>query len=614
MVAATEDTTTDVAGRRRSRQPARRDLVSTGWKHLRRERRRVVGLGVLAVVTAQAESAALVLIALIADTAARGADHTDLNVGPISVTLTVQVAATLAGAAIILAAAAVFVFRYLSAKVYALLERNSRDEIVLSYAEADWEHQSTQKSSRIHGRILGLMNARAEAFAGLVGWIRALAAIAVFVVVAAVISPVAAAAMVLFGVILSLAVFPVRRKVARITAQVAREEVGLAADVAEAADHGADVQVFGAWPAFLTRFAAKSRSLQHLRERLGMVKGLMPVMYQYGALALILLILIMAFMFQASGDVGQFAAAALLLLRSVHYGQQMQFSLQRLAESVPRIDLLNRELYVPPPRVVPGDRELRVIDRLELRQAGYQYPGADKQALTGVSLELRPGTIVGVAGPSGSGKSTLAQILLRVRWLTAGEYLVNGVPAEQYSVNSWTGLVSHVPQQPRLLNGTLADNVRFLDSSITEQRVVTALEAVGLQELVRSLPGGLQAEVGPTGRNLSGGQVQRLGIARALARDPRLVILDEPTSSLDVDAEKIVGEALTALRGRPDVVVVVIAHRPSTLALCDEMVVLQDGGLVAAGRSEDVALDNEFLGRTWATGWEVRPPSDAVVD
>jgi ABC-type multidrug transport system fused ATPase/permease subunit len=101
---------------------------------------------------------------------------------------------------------------------------------------------------------------------------------------------------------------------------------------------------------------------------------------------------------------------------------------------------------------------------------------------------------------------------------------------------------------------------------------------------------------------LSGGQVQRLGIARALVREPRLVVLDEPTSALDVNAERVIADALASLRGRTDMVIVVIAHRPSTLALCDEIVVLQDGQVTGVGRSEELALESDFMAATWSTG------------
>jgi ABC-type multidrug transport system fused ATPase/permease subunit len=152
------------------------------------------------------------------------------------------------------------------------------------------------------------------------------------------------------------------------------------------------------------------------------------------------------------------------------------------------------------------------------------------------------------------------------------------------------------------LHGTLFENVSFLDETISRDQVLKSLELVGLSSLVADLPGGLESRIGPSERGLSGGQIQRLGIARALARNPQLVILDEPTSALDVDAERIVADALNVVRSRPDVLVIVIAHRPSTLALCDEIVVLENGRIASAGKLDEVAGESEFLSRTWCSG------------
>jgi ATP-binding cassette, subfamily B, bacterial len=595
----------DAAQRRaeeRLRSRSRRDLVSTAWRHLADERRTVVGLGLLAVIAAQAESAALVLIALTADTVARGEDQIDIDAGPVSASIGMAPMGVLTVIALALTAVVVLIYGRLTARIAARLERQARDEVVSSYAGADWEYQSTQKASRVHGR-LRLMHARSGTFVGLVGWTRALTSIAVFVTAAAVISPFAALVIVVFGAVLSVAVLPIRRRAVRIAIQAAEQEVGLSEDVGEAIDQGPDVKVFGAWPAFGDRFDARSGTLQQLRARAGAVRALLPVVYQYGAFLLILLVMFAAWASDASGNVGQFAAAALLLLRSVQYGQQLQQSLHTIADSVPGVERLQRELQVPPPRVVPGTGTLRGVGAVRLRDVSYEYPGSETPALHNVSVDLHPGTIVGIAGPSGSGKSTLAQILLRLRWPTAGQYLIDGRPAEEYSITSWNRLACHVPQQPRLLHGTLADNVSFFDESISREKIAATLSAVGLGELVDSMPGGLDADVGPTSRNLSGGQVQRIGIARALVRDPRLVVLDEPTSALDVNAERLVGDALGALRGRPDVLVIVIAHRPSTLALCDEIVVLQDGRVTATGRSRDVAGQSEFFASTRGEDW-----------
>lgn len=583
-----------------------RDLITTAVRYLASEKRSLIGLGVLAVIAAQAESIALVLIALIADTVSRGGSSVDVSSGPVSTEFPMLAAGIVAMAAIIVASVLVYNHGRLVARVSARLEREDRDRIVASYADADWEYQSTQKSARAQGR-LRLMTARSQTFAGLLGWIRSGASIAVFVVVAAVMSPLAAVIIIAFGVALSLAVLPIRLRTRRISRRTAEAEVGLAEDFGEAIDQRADVHVFGAWPAFIGRFGTRSETLQGLRERIGKLKALLPVVYQNGALALILMVLMAAALAPSSGDIGAFLASALLLLRSVQYGQALQRALQNIASAVPAMEVLRRELVVPPPQVTPGTQVLDEIERVELDGVAYAYPGADQPALQDVSLVLRPGVIVGLAGPSGSGKSTLAQILLRLRWPTAGRYLVNGRDASEYSAESWSRRVNHLPQEPNLLHGTLSENVTYLDDSISRHRVEEVLRAVGLYELVESLPDGLETQLGPSGRNLSGGQVQRLGIARSLVREPRLVVFDEPTSALDVNAERVVGEALAALRGRTDMLVVVIAHRPSTLALCDEIVVLQDGQLTGVGRSDELALKSEFLAATWATDRTVSP-------
>lgn len=585
-----------------SRPWLRRDLISTAWRHLAGERRAVLGLGVLALAAAQVESAALVLIALIADSVARGAANLEGELGPLVVDEPVTEVAILTLVGIVGAAFLVFTHGRLAARVNARLEREDRDRIVRTYAGADWEYQSGQTSSRAQGRIR-LMRSRAKAFSGLVHWFRGAASIAVFVAVAAAMSPLTALIIVGFGILLSSAVLPIRLKTRRVARQTAEVEVELTEEFGEAIEQGPDIHVFGAWPIVIDRFDARSSRLQTLRERTGKLQSMLPVVYQFGALALILLILLAAAMSGADGEVGRFAASAMLLLRSVQYGQALQQSLYQIANAVPAAEVLHRELRVPPPRKVPGERALDNVEQIELRDVGYQYPGAQQPALSGVTLELRPGVIVGLAGPSGSGKSTLAHILLRLRWPTTGRYLVNGRDAEEYSTESWTRLVSHLPQQPHLLHGSLADNVTFYDDSISRSRVEASLQAVGLHELIETLPGGLDAQLGPTARDLSGGQVQRLGIARSLVRAPRLVVFDEPTSALDVNAERIVGEALAALREQPDVTVVVIAHRASTLALCDEIVVLNEGRISVVGRSDELARRSDFLAATWRSDY-----------
>jgi ABC-type multidrug transport system fused ATPase/permease subunit len=199
-----------------------------------------------------------------------------------------------------------------------------------------------------------------------------------------------------------------------------------------------------------------------------------------------------------------------------------------------------------------------------------------------------------VAGPSGAGKSTLVQVLLRLRAPTEGSYLVDGRPAADYRAGDWAREVSLVPQEPKLIEGTVADNIRFLRTGITDQQVATASGLAGLDRDLAVWPDGVDRLVGPRHLALSGGQRQRVAIARALAGAPSLLVLDEPTSALDVECERVIQDTLAGLKGL--VTVVVIAHRLTTLQRCDRILLLRDGRVEACGSPGDVILRGGTVG------------------
>jgi ABC-type multidrug transport system fused ATPase/permease subunit len=232
-----------------------------------------------------------------------------------------------------------------------------------------------------------------------------------------------------------------------------------------------------------------------------------------------------------------------------------------------------------------GGEELARPAVHELVGVGYRYP-AGHEALADVDLRLGVGEALGVAGPSGAGKSTLVQVLLGLRVPTAGRYLVDGRPAAAYRAGDWARTVSLVPQEPKLIEGTIADNIRFLRAGITDRQVETASRQAGLDRDIAAWPEGIDRRVGPRHRALSGGQRQRVAIARALAGAPSLLVLDEPTSALDVECERVIQDTLAALKGA--VTVVVIAHRLTTLQRCDRILLLRDGRVEACGSPGEV--------------------------
>ncbi len=290
----------------------------------------------------------------------------------------------------------------------------------------------------------------------------------------------------------------------------------------------------------------------------------------------------------------RYVAVILLLYRSLGNGRALQSSYQSLVSTVPTIREVQRQ------RRLLSESESRrsgipirdCISTIELRDVGYVYPNGNA-ALAAANLTLRRGQAVGIVGPSGAGKSTLAQLVLGLRDPTSGAVLVDGVDLAEVDLASWFGRIAMVPQSPRAIQDSVADNVRFLRTGISDSEVKQALKTAKLYDEVMALPDGLDTVLGEFGARLSGGQVQRLAVARALVAEPRLVVMDEPTSALDPITEEALRVGLEYLKER--CILVIIAHRFSTLRLCEQIVVVEEGRIQAVGDRSMIENKNEFF-------------------
>ena len=274
-----------------------------------------------------------------------------------------------------------------------------------------------------------------------------------------------------------------------------------------------------------------------------------------------------------------FGFILLRLLPLVNQIYQLQSHLVYLAWGVKEVE---RWLASPqyPNRPFGALKFDGVRQSIRFEQAGFVYPNGT-QALTSVSVEIPAGKTVALVGASGSGKSTVATLLLRLRQPNAGRIVVDGNDYWEFSADSWHGSVAVVEQEAFLFCDTLARNIAFGFPEVSAEAIRTAVRQAQLEDLVKGLPEGLETVVGERGMTLSGGQRQRLAIARALVRDPKILILDEATSALDPLSERLVQSALEdATQGRT---VLVIAHRLSTIQHADHIVVLDKGRAVEQG-------------------------------
>ena len=227
------------------------------------------------------------------------------------------------------------------------------------------------------------------------------------------------------------------------------------------------------------------------------------------------------------------------------------------------------------------------ISTIQLHNISLTYPSKVLPAVSNITLEIPAGTSVAFVGPSGAGKTTIIDILLGVLIPNEGQVLVSGVPP-LVAVSKWPGAVSYVPQDVMIVAGTIRENVAlgYPSNSYTDELVMYALKIAHLDQFVLGLPQGLETNVGERGAKISGGQRQRLGIARAMFTCPHLLVLDEATSSLDGETESNISEAISALRGLTTVVM--IAHRLSTIKKADVVVYLAEGKIVAKGSFNEV--------------------------
>jgi ABC-type multidrug transport system fused ATPase/permease subunit len=285
-------------------------------------------------------------------------------------------------------------------------------------------------------------------------------------------------------------------------------------------------------------------------------------------------------------------ATVVLVLRALAQGQTLASVSAIMQEGEDCVGEIEAHIaaWRPPTR---GRRPCPPLDSIEVNDVSYTHAGDDWPAVADVALRLVRGELLGVVGRTGAGKSTLAAIALGLLTPTRGSVSVGGLALDEIDPAEWHSRTAWVGQDPHLLTGTVAENIRYLRDEVGDEAVRTAALAAGLAPELTSWPLGIDHPVGPAGAALSGGQRQRVALARALAGDPGVLVLDEPTSALDAHAEAAVRDALTA--ASRDRIVVVIAHRPSTVRACDRVAVIEGGRIAACAPVERLAAGSAYF-------------------
>jgi ATP-binding cassette, subfamily B, bacterial len=560
-------------------------LVTVGHRWL------AIALLVGSLVSGLLESAILVLIAQVASAMVQGSGRLSADAGPFGLSTTVGIALVVAGVCAVLRVAVQVGVAYLPARLAADVQARLRRGLFDEFNRTSWSVQSVERDGHLQELLtsqvvqaslglfqIGLFVTSAMAFLTLLG-----SALLLSVPVAVVIIVVAW--------LLSLMLRPLSRLGRRQAKELSGTSLAFAGGVSEAVRVAEETQVFGVSNAQRKRvdLLLDADRTAFLRTRF-MVR---LVQYLYQSLAIAVIVGGLGGLYlSGTGRIAVLGAVVLILVRSATYGQQAYSSYLVVLQAAPFIDRLvaTEERYrsaVPPAQ----HRRLDGVRTIACRGVHYSY-GRNLDALVDVSFDVPAGETVGIVGPSGAGKSTLVQILLRLREPTTGVYLVNGVPASTVSSEDWHRVVACVPQDPRLIDGSVLDNIRFF-REIDDEAVERAARLAHIHDDVVAWPSGYETMVGQRADAVSGGQRQRICLARALAGEPDVLVLDEPTSSLDLRSESLIQESLATLSGR--ITLFVVSHRLSMLSACDRVMVLSAGRIEAFDGTDNLEQTNAFF-------------------
>ncbi|MDR0958990.1 MAG: ABC transporter ATP-binding protein/permease [Propionibacteriaceae bacterium] len=285
------------------------------------------------------------------------------------------------------------------------------------------------------------------------------------------------------------------------------------------------------------------------------------------------------------GQIGAFISYLMQILMSVMMATMMLVMLPRATVSAGRIMAVldTKTTVVPPENPVT---ELTANQGMELTDVAFRYPGAEEPVIADISFRLEPGTMTAVIGATGSGKTTLVNLIPRLYDATSGTVAIDDVDVKRIDPDLLWSKVGLVPQKSFLFTGTVASNLRYGKPDASDEELWHALEVAQAKDFVEAMPGGLEAPIAQGGTNVSGGQRQRLSIARALVKRPEIYVFDDSFSALDVSTDAKLRQALAGETG--DACVFIVAQRVSTIRQADQILVLDNGRIVGRGKHHDL--------------------------
>jgi ATP-binding cassette subfamily B protein len=554
--------------------------IRRGWLRMRpflgESRWAIVALVTASVVAGATEAGILAILAQAAVALVNGS-RIHLHLGPLHAEEDVGVLLEFAVALALARLALQGVISAIPARITADLEARLRGGTFAAFSRASWAEQSRDREGHLQELATNQVSLASTGATQSALVIVSFTCLLVLVASALVLNVVAA-----FGVVLAaLGLFALLRPLSTVGHRQAhassRASLNYAGGINEAVRVAEETKVFGVAGAQRQKIGGLVRAVQIPVFRVQLIARLVPGIYQ--SLIYLLVAGALALLYTTgTGHIAALGAVVLLLVRAGSYGQQVQASYTAVRQALPyleRIQQVQQRYDASTP--LPGQRRLAAVNVLALEHVSFAYEPS-RPTLSDITFAVSGGETVGIVGPTGAGKSTLVQIILGLREPSSGRYLIDGTPAHQFRHEDWCKAFTYLPQEPRLLHASVADNIRFF-RHLSDDAVEHAARLAGIHSDIVKWPKGYNTVVGPRADAVSGGQQQRICLARALASQPQVLVLDEPTSALDPHAEQLIRESLAALKGR--LTLFVVAHRLSTLDSCERVMVIIDGRLQA---------------------------------
>lgn len=556
-------------------------VTSGRWK-------RLSGLGASAFIGGISEATFLVVVTRLAFAVTDGADQVGTMGGwyldrTSALLLSLMLIAARLGFALLAA--------WQGAVLGAAVIADVRRRLTSAFVHATWRVQQAQRSGSLQELLTTFTGQAGATVSGVAQAVLTSANLVALLGIAIAVDPGGAVLIAVSVGILGTLLRPLRSAVRRRSEAATRAGMDFATSVNEVSRLGLELHAFHVQDAAEQRVARRIEEARRLSTRLNFAAGLTSPLYASVAY-LALVAALAAVAASNSASLTSLGAVMLIMLRSLGYGQALQSAYTTVTASHPAMLELRTTLErLEDGRRHDGELPVGAVGDLRAESVSFSYtPG--QEVLRDLTFTVGTKEIVGVIGPSGGGKSTLVQLLLGVRNPDTGRILSNGQDIRELRRSEWARKVTFVPQDAHLIDGSIADNIRFLRDDVSDSEIERAARLAHVHDEIAAFPDGYDRIVGGSGARLSGGQLQRLCIARALVERPDVLILDEPTSALDVRSEHLIRTTLLGLRAR--MAVIVIAHRLSTLDICDRLMVIQEGELRAFATPDELRASSAF--------------------